>query len=349
MVDAPRVISRVRFAPLRVGVIGTGHVGRAVHLPALNGLPGVTVVAVCDPDDAALARAGALAPGARRFTDHRDLLAHGVDAVTVCTPNVSHFAIARDALRAGAHVLVEKPLCVAPEEVRALGAEASARGRVLMTRHQLRFDPEAVAARARVATLGPLRRIDARALRRDRIPTTPGLTDAALAGGGAVLDLGAHALDMALWLAGFPPVASARVTARAEARYGRGEVAGYRNHWGDWEPARFNVEDSATADIRFPDGLRLSLQCAWAGEFAPADTGTSCGIIGDAGTVRWGAPAIAPRHPSSPPDFAAFVNACLQGGPSPVPWTETLATIELIDAVYRAVREGREVEVGDQK
>src|SRR5690606_796721 len=213
---------------LRIGIVGTGFVGRAVHLPAWASVPGAHVVAVCDADPVARDLvASRLAPGVRLVADYRDLLASGVDAVSICTPNLLHAPIALEALRAGAHVFVEKPLAVAPADIRALGAEAEARGRVLAVRHQLRFTAGAEAARARARELGPIRRIRARALRRDRIPTTPGLTDAAQAGGGAALDLGVHVLDMALWLAdrlSGAAVAGARVTGMVNAAYGRGET-----------------------------------------------------------------------------------------------------------------------------
>jgi predicted dehydrogenase len=332
---------------MRIGIIGAGFVGRTVHFPAWGLVPGAAIVAVCDPDPAARADAARLVPGAEGFDDHRALLACGVDAVSICTPNLSHGTIARDALRAGVHALVEKPVCVTPAEVRTLGAEADARGLVLMARHQLRFDNEAEALRARVADLGPIRQVRARALRRDRIPTTSGLTDAAQAGGGAALDLGVHVLDMALWLMGFPAIQGATVSATMSGAYGRGEVADYRNHWGDWKCGLFNVEDSATALVTLPQGATISLECAWAGDFSDAETGTSCELIGEAGTLRWTAPPQTTRRPEiPPPDFTAFAAACRGDLPSPVPWQEALASIEILDALYRSAREGREVVVG---
>lgn len=332
---------------LRIGVVGAGFAGRSAHLPAWALVPGASVVAVCDIDPAARARAAAQAPGARLFADHRDLLSFGVDAVSVCTPNVSHFPVARAALEAGVHALVEKPVCVTPAEVRALGEAADARGLVLMARHQLRFDPEAGAVHARASSLGRIVRVNARALRRDRIPTTRGLTDAALAGGGAALDLGVHALDMALWLTGFPSRAGARVVATTRNAYGRGEVAGYRNHWGDWDRAGFTVEDGASAQVTFADGAILSLECAWAGAWSEAEEGTHCELIGEAGTLSWRAAASSSRRLSSrpPPEFTAFAEACRGLIPPPLPWRETVASLEILDAVYRAAREQRPVEI----
>jgi len=340
--------------PLRVGVIGAGYAGRMAHLPAWARVPGAAVVAVCDPDPAARAAAAPLAPGAASFTDHRALLrgAHGLDAVSVCTPNASHHEVALAALRAGAHVLCEKPLCANPADLRALGAEAEARGLVLAVRHQLRFAPGLAASRARLASLGPLHTIRACARRRDRIPTTPGLTDAALSGGGAALDLGVHVLDLALWLAGLADsaaVAGARVTGRARDDYGRGRVPGYRNAWGPWDLSRFSVEDTASARFTLAGGVTIALECAWACEAAvdADEVGTWCEFTGSHGTWRWNALSSPTREAANPdPDFNAFAESCRSGIPFPVSWREALASLELLDAFYRSVREGREVEVG---
>jgi predicted dehydrogenase len=252
-------------------------------------------------------------------------------------------------------VLCEKPLCTTGAEARALGAEADARGLVLMARHQLRFTENARMARERVRAgdLGAVHHVRVRALRRDRIPTTPGLTDAALAGGGAALDLGVHALDMALWLTGFPR--AARVTGAVRTNFGRDAVLA--GHWGDWDRARFSVEDFAAGFVHFENGMTLSLECAWAGHYDRAEEGVDCALFGDKGSLHW--PAGNPASPSTtireeppdtavtgmtpPPDFLAFYEACRAGGPSPVPWREALASLEIIEALYQSAREGKEV------
>lgn len=340
--------------PLRIGIIGAGYAGRTVHIPAWAGVPESAVVALCDPDPAALAAASALAPGAALCADYRALLQrapHDLDAVSICTPNVSHFPVALAALHAGVHVYCEKPLCTSPADLRALGAAADERGLVLAVRHQLRFESGIEAARARVAMLGPLHTIRVCARRRDRIPTTPGLTDAALSGGGAALDLGVHVLDLALWMSGLTgpaAVAGARVMGRARDDYGRGRVPGYRNAWGAWDATRFSVEDTASARITLVGGLTIALECAWAceAEVDSDEVGTWCEFTGPAGTYRWTASTSSTRETANPnPDFTAFVGACRSETPFPLAWREALASIELLDAFYRSVREGREVEV----
>jgi predicted dehydrogenase len=343
--------------PFRVGVIGAGYVARGAHLPGWAAVPGVEIAAVCDPDPDALALAAPLALKARLLTDHREMLAEDLDAVSICAPGAAHFGLARDALRAGLHVLCEKPLCVTAAEAEALGREADARGRVLMTRHQLRFDAPARLARGRVRAgdLGRIHHVRARALRRDRIPTTPGLTDAALAGGGAALDLGVHALDMALWLMDFPPEHGARVSGTARTVFGR--AGGIPGHWGDWDHDRFSVEDFAAGLVHFGNGITLTFEFAWAGHYA--EEGLDCALFGDKGSLHWPtgefvsqgpmlhreSPAIPGTGIVPPPDLLAFYEACRTGGSSPVPWQEAATSLRIIEALYRSAREGREVRI----
>lgn len=152
---------------------------------------------------------------------------------------------------------------------------------------------------------------------------------------------------MALWLMGFPSGAGARVAATMRDAYGRGDVAGYRNHWGEWDRAGFNVEDGASARVTFPNGAILSLECAWAGAWSEAEEGTHCELIGEAGTLSWSAAAPSSRRSteSPPPEFTAFADACRGLHPPPLPWRETLPSLEILDAAYRAARERRVVEL----
>jgi predicted dehydrogenase len=345
----------VKGETLRVGVIGAGFVARRAHIPGWRAVPGAEVVAICDTDPAAL-EAAVRDTGVRAaFGDPRALLDSGVDAVSICTPNASHFPLALAALEAGKHVLCEKPLGVTAAEADALGAAAEARGLVLMAQHQLRFEGPALAARECVQSgrLGLVHHIRVRALRRNRIPTAPGFLDRGLAGGGAALDLGIHALDMALWLAGFPR--AARVTGSTGTHFARGN--GISNHWGEWDRDSVSVEDFAAGFVTFEDGMTLSLECAWLGHHA--DEGPACEWLGEKGTLRWPACELLSQGPffrrealkvpeTGSAHFAAiraFAEAVRSGAPSPVPWREARASIAVIEALYASAREGREVEV----
>jgi predicted dehydrogenase len=316
-------------------------------------LPGALVTALCVIYPATLEAAGREAPEAARFADYRALLAADVDAVSVCTSNAAHFPVALAALQAGKHVLCEKPLGISVDEILTLGKIADARGLVLMAQHQLRFAGPALAARAcvRAGKVGNVHHARVRALRRDRAPTLPGFTEHGLAGGGAVLDLGVHALDMALWLMDFPR--AARVSGSVRTNFARGNrIAG---HWGEWDRSRFSVEDFGAGLVHFENGATLTLECAWLGHHG--EEGLGCELFGEAGNLRWPAGEffsqgaaftresidVAGEEEPHAAAVRAFHQAVTEGGASPVSWREAAASLAIIEALYASAREGREV------
>jgi predicted dehydrogenase len=338
---------------LRVGIIGVGHVARRAHIPAWRALRDVEVAAVCDIESGVLAETAKSFGIAAPFSGFRELLASDVDIVSVCTPNALHFPVALEALEAGKHVLCEKPLGVSAAEATALGNAADARGLMLMTHHQLRFDGPALAARACVDSgrLGRVHHARVRVLRRDRIPPSPGFLDRALAGGGAGLDLGVHALDMALWLMGFPR--ATRVTGAVRTDFARNGAI--RGRWGEWNRDAVTVEDFAAGFVHFDNGATLALECAWLGHHA--EEGPECVLSGEKGTLCWPdceftsqgtlfrretleIPEVGSPHFAA---VRAFHDAVRTGGPSPVPWREARASLEIIEALYASAREGREI------
>lgn len=338
---------------LRVGIVGTGYAARRAHLPGWRATPGAEVTALCDTDPSALAAVSRESGISATFRDYRELIDSGVDAISVCTSNAAHFPVALAALEAGKHVLCEKPLCVTAAEATALGNTADARGLVLMTQHQLRFDGPALAARAcaDAGGLGFVHHARVRVLRRDRIPPSPGFLDREAAGGGAALDLGVHALDMALWLMDFPR--PARVTGAVRTNFARGRVISGR--WGDWDREAVSVEDFAAGFVHFENGATLALECAWLGHHV--EEGPECVLSGERGTLRWPAcewstqgsaflretlpiPRAGDPHETA---IRAFCDAVRAGGPSPVPWREARASIAIIEALYASAARGREI------
>ncbi|MER6951933.1 Gfo/Idh/MocA family oxidoreductase [Nonomuraea sp. NPDC000554] len=199
---------------VRLGLVGAGGVAR-LHAQAALALAGeVRVSAVCDVD---LARATELAAltGAEVHSDHRSMLG-AVDALVVCTPHALHLAPALDAARAGVHVLMEKPMATSLADCDAMAAACA--DVVLFLGHIQHYLPITAIAK-RIIDSGELGRpvaiVDRRATdyRPGRRPAW--FFDPALAGGGAVMNIGAHCIDRSTWLAGAPAV---RVTARLEHR-----------------------------------------------------------------------------------------------------------------------------------
>jgi len=211
---------------LRVGIVGAGAIAQIAHMPVLRKLKGVDVVAICD-NDGAKARALASRFGiASWYTDIEELLEFGkVDAVAICTPNHLHEPHVVSALAAGAHVLVERPLALTSAGVaRALkAAERHRRTMLVAMNFRYRTDVQAVQGFLAGGELGVVEAIRTgwtvfRAARQQ----LGWRSRPAESGGGVMMDLGLPMVDLALWIAGGPPVE--RVSARLARAKGAGTL-----------------------------------------------------------------------------------------------------------------------------
>jgi predicted dehydrogenase len=199
---------------VRIGIAGCGQAAR-IHLDRLLAEEGVAIVACADPDlQAARALADRAAAGpasgpVHAFTDHRELLRQtDPDALAIFGPHLTHYRLAMDALQAGCHVFVEKPLSTNVQEAADIVALARARELKVGVGHQYRLAPSLVEARRRLAegAIGPVRLVSA-TLARPWL-TTLGQAESAWrfdpksAGGGILADVGDHLVDALLWTTG---------------------------------------------------------------------------------------------------------------------------------------------------
>jgi predicted dehydrogenase len=196
------------MTPLRVALIGAGGIAGA-HFQAYQKVPEAEVVAVVDivPERAISAAQRFGVP--RWFTDHRQVLRlPDVDAVDICTPHGAHAPIAIDALRAGKHVLVEKPMASDLKQAVAMVRAAKENGRVLFCGIKSRWSAGTQQLKRFVESgaLGDLYFAEIVATRRRGIPGAS-FTRRSMAGGGVVLDLGVYLVDTLALLAGFPATA----------------------------------------------------------------------------------------------------------------------------------------------
>lgn len=186
----------------RVAVIGAGRIAQT-HVAAWRGLDGARIVAVADVDPA-VAQATAEACGCRAYTDHRELLAQEqLDAATVCTPPAAHPPVARDCLAAGLHVLVEKPVAIAADDVRDMLAAAAKAGRVLMMASKFRYVEDIAHARSliRAGILGTVVHFE-NTFASWLDVTKRWNADPRVSGGGVLIDNGTHSVDIARYLIG---------------------------------------------------------------------------------------------------------------------------------------------------
>ena len=193
----------------------------------------------------------------KRFTDYRELLQdREIDAVIICLPNFLHFPASLAALEAGKHVLCEKPPTMNAAEMKVLRDEAQKRDLVYCFSRQFRFTAEMRAAKALVeeGRLGEIYHAKATFVRSRGIPVGIGnwFTEKKRSGGGALIDIGVHALDSVWYLMGTPRPVS--VSAQV-----------FRNFAHLVKVSVFDVEDAAYAFIRFANGAVVQLETSWAG------------------------------------------------------------------------------------
>ena len=356
---------------VRVGVIGAGAIASHVHIPAFQSIPGVEVVAVADPKEGRAAEVARQHGIAHAFQDYRDLLAiGGLDVVSVCSPNAFHAEHSIAALEAGAHVLCEKPMALSTAEAMAMVEAAQRTGKLLMVGMTNRFRPELQALRRYVADglLGELYYIKAGWLRRSGIPGYGSwFTTKRLAGGGCLLDIGVHFLDLALWIAGFPkPLSVCGVTF---SKFGpRGKALGGWGadiHRGGTQV--FDVEDLASAFIRLEGGAALVLEVSWASYVA--DGGEQylrfLGTEGGAEMSSRFEPERPIRFYSERADvqFDAVLHtetvkmphkleidhflACVRGEAEPaILLNQSVMVTQVLEAIYRSAESGQLVSIG---
>lgn len=350
---------------MRVGIIGAGSIAVAAHIPGYQKLPDVKVVAISDID-AGQAREVAQKFGiARVFNDYHRLLEMKLDAVSVCTPTYLHAEAAIAALEAGSHVLCEKPMALNAAQAEQVISVAKRSGKILMMAFNNRFreDTQALKRMIEAGALGEIYFARAGWLRRRGIPGRGGwFTTKAMAGGGALIDIGVHALDLALWLMGNPTPAV--VLGAAYAKFGHDPSRG-SGGWGKPVPGgTFDVDDFACGMIRFSDGATLILEASWASHIEKEQRflhllGTEAGaeITGSPQQTRLFTErdgvlqdtTLRFRDTSQGghmAEIAHFVE-CIRTGCQPASTGEDgLRVMRILDAIYASAQAGKAVSLG---
>jgi predicted dehydrogenase len=233
----------------RLGFLGVGWIGRH-RMEAILAAGAASAAAIADASPEACAEARKLAPEAEIVGSLHDLLDAGVEGVVIATPSALHAEQAIAALERGVAVFCQKPLGRTAAETKAVVEAARAADRLLAVDLSYRFTAGMQVIRELV-TAGELGRVHAVDLVFHNAygPDKPWFYDPALAGGGCVMDLGVHLVDLALWTLGFPNVAD--VQARL---FAGGEPLAAR-------PDR--VEDYAVATLTLETGAAVRLACSW--------------------------------------------------------------------------------------
>ena len=249
----------------RVGIIGCGGIANGKHMPALAKVENCEMVAFCDIVEERAVKAAEKfgTPDATVYTDYKKLLADPtIDVVHVCTPNRSHSFITVDALHAGKHVMCEKPMAINSAEAKKMLDAARETGKLLSIGYQNRFRPDSIYLKqeAEAGTFGDIYYAKATALRRRAVPTWGVFLNEYEQGGGPLIDIGTHALDLTLWVMdNYRPKYSVGTTFHK-----LNDQTETGNAWGDWKTNEFTVEDSAFGFIVMENGATIVLESSWA-------------------------------------------------------------------------------------
>ena len=250
---------------IKIGIIGCGGIANGKHMPALKKVKDTEMVAFCDliPERAQTAAKEYGVQNAKVYTDYRELLKDPeISVVHVCTPNRSHSIITVDALEAGKHVMCEKPMAINSEEAKKMLDAAKRTGKKLSIGYQSRFRNDSLFLKqeAEEGTFGDIYYAKATAIRRRAVPTWGVFLNEYEQGGGPLIDIGTHALDLTLWMMNnYKPkycVGTAYHKLNKQTDQG--------NAWGNWDPEKFSVEDSAFGFIVMENGATIVLESSWA-------------------------------------------------------------------------------------
>lgn len=362
-----------RSRKLRVGIIGTGWIAEA-HMEQYKKMEDVEVVAGADliPGKAEAFFKEQEMEGVRCYTSHKELLEREqLDAVSICTYNRTHAECAIDAMNAGVHVLLEKPMCVTTEEAVEIMRTEKKTGRILSIGFQPRFNQnmQMVKRIVQSGVLGKVYYIQTGGGRRAGIPFPFGTTfiEDKTAGIGAMGDIGCYSLDMVLNAIGYPKPLT--VTGHTSAYMGKNpNYSGYLKKGVDYSKI-FGVDDFAAAFVRLEGDIVLDFRISWAMHLdTPGDTiilGTEGGLRipstecwnGDIGgdltlyhdvageTIQTVIPKVEDDANCFEQKVRSFLDAVHTNGKAPVPTSEILYNQVIIDYIVKSAKAGKELTV----
>ncbi|MGA0596845.1 Gfo/Idh/MocA family protein [Enterovirga sp. CN4-39] len=257
----------------RLGFLGVGWIGRH-RMSAIIEADIAEVAAIAEPSAETAAEAMKLAPGAERVGGLDELLSLGLDGIVIATPSALHAEQSVLALASGAAVFCQKPLGRNAAEVQAVVDAARAADRLLAVDLSYRFTEgmQRIREVIRSGELGRLHAVDL-VFHNAYGPDRPWFYDPALSGGGCVMDLGVHLVDLALWCLDFPEVAQV-----SSALFASGERLA---------PNPSQVEDYAIATLELADGTAIRLACSWRLQ-AGCDAAISAAFYGTGGGAALG-------------------------------------------------------------
>jgi predicted dehydrogenase len=347
--------------PFRLGVIGAGGISH-MHAKHAKRVEGVEIAAAADVSEQSLKKFTELFGPVRTFSDYKQMLkdVKDLDAVSVCTPNGLHAENTIAALEAGKHVIVEKPMAMNAREAQKMIDAAKKSGKHLVIGFQFRFDPKTELIRKQIADgkFGKIMYVRCQALRRRGIPNWGVFGRKDLQGGGPMIDIGVHCLEMAHYAIGSPQPVTA--TGNTWTFYGN-KPSDTVIPWPNWDHKTYTVEDFAAGMIRFDNGSLLTIEASFVAHIEK-DTWTFQ-VMGEKGGATWDpcqvnvdqdgymfnmSPGFLP--PSGwdilfEKKMKHFIDVCRGERKNEAPGEHGLMVQKMLDGVYASAEKGREVNI----
>ncbi len=354
---------------LRIGIVGCGGIANGKHLPSLSKLKNVKLVGFCDIVEERAEKAKKEYGDAKSVAckDYRVLLDDKkIDVIHVCTPNSSHADIAIAAMEAGKHVLSEKPMAKTAADARRMVEAAKKTKRKLTVGYNNRYRADSwyLHQLCERGDLGEIYTAKAHAIRRRAVPTWGVFLDEEQQGGGPLIDIGTHALDLTLWMMNnYEPQTVVGSVYRKLA-----DTENAANAFGSWDPKKFTVEDSAFGFITMKSGATVFLESSWALNTLQVDEAkcTLCGtkagadmigglrVNGEQFSRLWetkvdlgaGGVAFYSGRAESDSDIEArlWVDAILNDTDPVVLPEQACVVSEILEAIYTSARTGKAVQ-----
>lgn len=355
---------------IKVCIIGCGMIANSAHIPAyLENKEDFSIVAVCD-FNVEFAKNTAEKFGIKNYYSSAEemLKKHTPDLVSVCTPNLSHKEFVALALKYGANVLCEKPLATTCADAKYLFDIAKTQNKILMACQSLRFLPERLAAKKLIdnGEVGEVYYAEASRIRKRGIPTWGKFHIKSANGGGALLDIGVHAIDSAIWLMGNPTPKTVTAvmkkvhsdefcdTKNSGALKGGVEVKGFN-------PDEMDVESFASGSVSFENGANLNFKISWAANLKEENnivlSGEKLGIDIENKKIHSAEEPkgleVLPNGFENEPFFGHFciiknmANVLLRGDAPAILPEETLNVTAIIEAAYLSAEKGKPIDLSE--
>jgi predicted dehydrogenase len=353
---------------VKIGIVGCGGIANGKHLPAIQKNGNYDIVAFCDivKEKAVEAKEKYGTEDARVYTDYTELVKESeLEAVYVLTPNKSHSAISVAAMKAGKHVMCEKPMAKSYADAKLMLDTAKETGKLLTIGYQNRYrqDSSYLKTACDNGELGDIYYARAHAVRRRAVPTWGVFLNEEEQGGGPLIDIGTHALDLTLWMMNNYEAES--VTGSVYRKLADQTDQG--NAFGDWNPKEFTVEDSAIGFVKMKNGATIHLEASWALNTLEVDEAKTslCGTKAGAdmkdglriNRVKYnkqsvekpdlnsGGVAFFSGQSEDAPDIEqkVFYNAITKGEDLVVKPEQAIAVTRILEAIYESAHTGKTV------